>query len=98
MEGIKRSLGANSFTGLIIARCFVLLAALTFIAIGAFAREPMTKYFEGARREYCLPDPLLRRDGEVVTNAETWHEKRRPEVLELFRTTSMAGLRAGRRG
>lgn len=35
---------------------------------------------------YQLPDPLVLSSGERVSDAETWTHKRRPEVLELFRT------------
>jgi len=33
-----------------------------------------------------LPDPLTCLDGTPVRDADTWRTKRRPEVLELFRT------------
>ncbi|MCL2304069.1 MAG: acetylxylan esterase [Planctomycetaceae bacterium] len=35
--------------------------------------------------EYVLPDPLFSLDGEEITTAEQWVEKRRPELLELFK-------------
>lgn len=35
--------------------------------------------------EYTLPDPLKMQDGTPVTTTEQWMEKRRPELLELFR-------------
>jgi len=31
-----------------------------------------------------LPDPLTMNDGQKVTSAEMWREKRRPELLEMF--------------
>ena len=31
-----------------------------------------------------LPDPLLMKNGERVTSAQTWWEKRRPEIVEDF--------------
>lgn len=31
-----------------------------------------------------LPDPLLLQNGQKVTNAKTWWNKRRPELVELF--------------
>lgn len=34
---------------------------------------------------YTLPDPLRMANGQMVTNADTWHNKRRPELLRLFR-------------
>ena len=35
--------------------------------------------------DYHLPDPLVMPDGRKVTDTKTWENKRRPEVLELFR-------------
>ena len=35
---------------------------------------------------YQLPDPLVLKNGDRVTDARAWTQKRRPEVLELFRT------------
>ncbi|NOY36723.1 MAG: acetylxylan esterase [Chlorobi bacterium] len=41
-------------------------------------------YEESKVPGYVLPDPLLRLNGEKVTDADTWWEKRRPEILALF--------------
>jgi hypothetical protein len=35
--------------------------------------------------DYTLPDPLLFAGGAPVGSAEAWQQRRRPEVLELFR-------------
>ncbi len=43
-------------------------------------------YDEELVPEYSLPDPLLCLDGTKVTDVKGWIEKRRPEILELFRT------------
>jgi len=33
---------------------------------------------------YSLPDPLTLANGEPVRDAETWYQKRRPEIVRLF--------------
>ncbi len=48
-------------------------------------RRPEFNYHESKVPTYELPDPLKTRDGAAVTSAEMWDEKRRPELLELFR-------------
>jgi hypothetical protein len=49
-------------------------------------RRSETNYDEQKVPQYTLPDPLVMSDGTKVTNAQTWKDKRRPEILELFRT------------
>jgi len=49
-------------------------------------RRSETNYDEQKVPEYTLPDPLVMSDGTKVTTAQTWKTKRRPELLELFRT------------
>jgi hypothetical protein len=49
-------------------------------------RRSETNYDEQKVPQYTLPDPLMMSDGTKVTNVQTWKDKRRPEVLELFRT------------
>ncbi len=46
--------------------------------------------------ELNLPDPLTLQNGDKVTNAGTWQEKRRPEILELFRTNVYGRAPIGR--
>ena len=45
---------------------------------------PPANYEEGKVPQYTLPDPLVLNDGQRVSDAATWREKRRPEVLRLF--------------
>ena len=46
---------------------------------------PAANYDEAKVPHYELPDPLIMQDGTPVKSAKDWMEKRRPEVLELFR-------------
>ncbi len=41
-------------------------------------------YDESKVPPYTLPDPLIMSDGTVVKDAETWKNRRRPEILKLF--------------
>jgi hypothetical protein len=50
------------------------------------ARGSETNYDEQKVPQYTLPDPLTMSDGTKVTNAQAWRTKRRPEILELFKT------------
>ncbi|MBN2271521.1 MAG: hypothetical protein JXN61_12965, partial [Sedimentisphaerales bacterium] len=49
------------------------------------ARAEEANYDESKVPNYTLPDPLVLCNGEKVRDAETWRQKRRPEILELFR-------------
>ena len=50
------------------------------------ADRPGTNSDESKVPPYTLPDALTCSDGTKVTDAKTWTDKRRPELLELFRT------------
>lgn len=52
----------------------------------AGAQPKGANYDESKVPDYTLPDPLRAADGTRVADAKTWVEKRRPEILELFRT------------
>lgn len=43
-------------------------------------------YDESKVPRYTLPDPLVMLDGQKVTDARTWRDKRRPEILKIFKT------------
>ena len=69
----------------------LLLAALPLAA----QRSDDVNYDEARVPKYTLPDPLVLQNGRRVTDARSWNEKRRPELLELFRT-EMYGRRPGK--
>jgi hypothetical protein len=49
------------------------------------AHAQQANYDESKVPKYTLPDPLVLGDGTKVEDAETWRQKRRPEILNLFR-------------
>jgi hypothetical protein len=61
----------------------------------AHAQQAGTNYDEAKVPKYKLPDPLVASDGQPVADAETWLNKRRPEILNLF-ATQMYGRSPGR--
>lgn len=62
------------------------LPLLCAVVIAATAPPPAANYDEDKAGRYTLPDPLVCTDGSKVADATTWRDKRRPEVLELFRS------------
>lgn len=56
-----------------------------FAALLAGIAANATNYDEAKVGDYVLPDPLVCADGSRVTNSKTWFDKRRPEILELYR-------------
>lgn len=53
--------------------------------LGFYFSACATNYDEAKVGDYTLPDPLVCADGSRVTNSETWTQKRRAEILELYR-------------
>ncbi len=58
--------------------------------------RPTTLYDESKVPAYTLPNPLALSDGAKVTNAQTWQSRRRPEILELFRSQMYGRAPVGR--
>jgi hypothetical protein len=56
------------------------------VAVLAAQQPPETLYDEAKVPKYLLPDLLVMENGERVRDAKTWTEKRRPEILEMYRT------------
>jgi hypothetical protein len=64
-----------------------LSATLTLMMIYeacAYSLSEGVNYDETRVPEYTLPDPLTLRDGAKVTDAATWRERRRLEIVKLF--------------
>ena len=59
---------------------------LAILASPAAAQPAAANYDETKVGLYTLPDPLVDTDGERVTTAEGWRDRRRPEIMELFET------------
>jgi hypothetical protein len=55
-------------------------------ALLAAQQPPETLYDEAKVPKYVLPDLLVMKNGERVRDAKTWTSKRRPEILEMYRT------------
>ena len=60
---------------------FFLSLAVLQSAVGS---GPSANYDESKVPAYTLPGPLTPANGQCVPNAETWRQKRRPEILKLF--------------
>jgi hypothetical protein len=69
-------------------RLQLLLLALVLLAVcSAAAQQPFKpNYDESKVPKYTLPDPLVCLDGTKVSDAKTWEEKRRPEIVKLYET------------
>jgi hypothetical protein len=62
--------------------CAVITLCLTNPARG---QEPAdTNYDESKVPKYALPDPLVCFDGRSVSDAKTWRDVRRPEIVRAF--------------
>src|SRR5438046_6907615 len=52
----------------------------------AKATGHVSNYSEEKVPAYTLPDPLILASGERVTTAQMWRERRRPEILDFYKT------------
>jgi hypothetical protein len=74
----------------------IVLTTLAIISISCVARGQVpdsaddtvagipVNYTEAKVGDYVLPDPLMLANGQKVCNAETWYQRRRPEIVKLF--------------
>ena len=61
------------------------ISGLLLVAALAAAQSNDENRDEAKVPKYTLPDPLVMQNGMRVKSAKEWMEKRRPELLELFR-------------
>lgn len=73
----------------------LLIASLSLLFFVSFSAIAQTNYDESKVPEYTLPDPLTLNNGEKVTDAKTWEQKRRAEVLQMFHDHMYGAMPAG---
>lgn len=73
----------NNIIAVFFALPFTLFLAAAFPAYPQQIAPP--NYDEALVPQFVLPDPLVSQDGTPVTTPEQWREKRRPEILNLFK-------------
>lgn len=61
-----------------------LFTSVVLLGSPTFAQPAGYNYDELKVPTFELPDPLVLENGDKVTDAKTWQEKRRPEILKLF--------------
>jgi hypothetical protein len=66
------------------------------VATMALSAEPPANYDEDKIPAYVLPDPLVMQNGTPVTDAATWQERRRLELLQLLADNEYGRTPAGR--
>jgi len=49
-------------------------------------RKPPFNYAEKNVPDYTLPDPVVASDGSKIATADDWNQRRRSELMELFRS------------
>jgi hypothetical protein len=74
----------------------VVLLAILMLGGIVLAQEFRPNYDEAKVPSFQLPDPLTLANGDRVTDAATWRERRRPEILKLFETTTYGRTPGGR--
>ena len=73
----------------------LLLPFLAALALFAPQQPPDTLYDEARVPAFVLPDPLVMTSGERVRDAKTWTDRRRPEILEMYRAEVFGRVPAG---
>ena len=65
-------------------RLVLITSGLCLAGAPAFSQNFEPNYDESRVPAYVLPDPLVLEDGTRVSDAETWRQRRRGEILRLF--------------
>lgn len=63
----------------------IIFCASFFVAPTYAQQIAEPNYDEAKVPEYVLPDPLVAEDGTKIETPEQWRNKRRPEILNLFK-------------
>jgi len=85
-ENVPSVPGFQYSVGMRKGRVIVCCAAAALAAAWVFGQKPGPdiNYDESKVRPYTLPDPLVMANGERVTSAAIWYERRRPEIRKLY--------------
>src|ERR1044071_2152832 len=73
----------------------IVLLSILLMSISLEAAVPDANYDESKVGNFELPDPLKMSNGQTVKTTGDWNNKRRPEILELFKK-EMYGRSPGR--
>ncbi|MDP6553785.1 MAG: acetylxylan esterase [Pirellulaceae bacterium] len=68
------------------ARTLLVISLVAAIPCVAAAQQSDVNYDENRVPKYTLPNPLVMADGSPVKDADTWTDKRRPEILRMIET------------
>ena len=82
-------------------RYFLLFTLLFLVSIFAYTQKELAKtvagipvnYNEDSVGTYTLPNPLQLNNGTLVTTADAWIRKRRPEIVKLYEDNQFGKIR-----
>ena len=77
---------------------YLLLLFSIFISFPLFSQQKKANYDESKIPAYTLPNPLQCIDGNIIKSADEWMNKRRPEILNLFKREVYGAVPQGKIG